>query len=808
MKPVGLAALLVVASLFSAPVFAAEPASVDGVAISASGNSTVVQIRLSTSTASYSIFRASNPSRLVVDITGAALGPAPEVSSGGLVSKAEFSSFQDGAENVRLTLFLTGDAQHEARVEGNSIVLTLIPGTIEDPLAALPEKQGMDEPAPAPVATSAPAEPAPADDPALADEPPPEPAAPAPSPAPAPTPTPAPASSSSQAALPTPDTNNSEGIRLSGPQAVAEGAVLTSLDFQQRDKSSRVILGLKMVDPVVSTPRADMIVIDLKGAVMPGSLRRQLDTRFFASAVDEIRAYATRDGTRVSIQLRMNSTYSVSREGELYVLEIATPPEILAQRDRALQRAAAAAPSGPDTNGTGTLSNAMGSEVMITGTGRRVDPQSKLGSDGSGSPDAFAFATEANTGGRNYTGRRVSIDLQDADIHTVFRFIAEYGDINIVSSDDVSGKVTVRLEDVPWDEALAAVLQAKGLGAQQFGNIIRVAPLEQIKAEQQAALDAQISQEKLAPLGIYVAPLNYAQADELIKQVESILSERGSVEVDARSNQLIVRDAEDYLAKVRQLLIQVDRPTRQITIDARFVEASSNFSRSLGITWGGSLDASAATGFPTGAFFPSSIGNTLSVDMGPDGPSSALDFSLGSIPGLIDLNVRLAAMEAEGWARTVSAPKLRVMDNETANVEQGARIPYLSTSNGGTQVQFVKAALELEVTPHITSEGYIFLDISLTNDRPDFARVIQGQPAIQTKQMNTRVLVADGDTAVIGGAYATTETFAQERVPGLGKIPLIGYLFRNSSSTREQNEMLIFITPRIVPVDEDPSASQ
>lgn len=804
MKPVGLSALLVMAALFSVPAMAAEPAAVDGVAVSASGNSTVVQIRLSTATASYSIFRASNPARLVVDITGASLGPAPEVSSGGLVSKAEFSTFQDGAENVRLTLFLTGDAQHEARVEGNNILLTLIPGTIEDPLAALPEKQGMDEP----VATAAPApaEAAPADDPAVADEPPPEPAAPAP--VPAPVPAPAPAASAAPSALPTPDTNNPEGIRLSGPQAVAEGAVLTSLDFQQRDKSSRVILGLKMVEPVVSTPRADMIVIDLKNAVMPGSLRRQLDTRFFASAVDEIRAYATRDGTRVSIQLRMNSTYTVSEEGGLYVVEIVTPPEILAQRDRALQRAASAAPSGPDTNGTGGLSNAMGGEVMISGSGRRVDPQSKLGSDGSGSPDTFAFATEANTNGRSYTGRRVSIDLQDADIHTVFRFIAEYGDINIVSSDDVAGKVTVRLEDVPWDEALAAVLQSKGLGAQQFGNIIRVAPIEQIKAEQQAALDAQISQEKLAPLGIYVAPLNYAQADELTEQVESILSERGSVEVDARSNQLIVRDAEDYLAKVRQLLIQVDRPTRQITIDARFVEASSNFTRSLGITWGGSVDASAATGFPTGAFFPSSIGNTLSVDMGPDGPTSALDFSLGSIPGLIDLNVRLAAMESEGWARTVSAPKLRVMDNETANIEQGARIPYLSTSNGGTQVQFVKAALELEVTPHITSEGFIFLDISLTNDRPDFARVIQGQPAIQTKQMNTRVLVADGDTAVIGGAYATTESFSQERVPGLGKIPILGYLFRNSSSAREQNEMLIFITPRIVPVDENPSGSQ
>jgi len=330
-----------------------------------------------------------------------------------------------------------------------------------------------------------------------------------------------------------------------------------------------------------------------------------------------------------------------------------------------------------------------------------------------------------------------------------------------------------------------------------------------------AALDAQTAKEKLEPLAVYVAPLNYAQADELSDQIESVLSERGTVEVDTRGNQLIIRDTEEKIGVVRGLLQSLDQPNRQIVIEARFVEANSTFTRALGIQWGADVDASATTGYPTGAFFPNSIQmgggvsgsvsapagltENLLVDLGTQA-NSGMAFSFGSIPGLVDLETRLTALEQEGWGKIVSSPRLRVMDNETGRVEQGSRIPYLSTSNGGTQVQFVQASLVLEVTPHITAEGTVFLDINITNDRPDFGNTVQGQPAILTKELETRVLVADGDTAVLGGVYATSDSLAQGRVPGLGKIPILGYLFRNSQVNRTQNEMLVFITPRIVPV--------
>jgi type IV pilus assembly protein PilQ len=727
----------------------AAPAAVIGVSTSVIGSGetakTEVRIQLSNASLQYSYFYSPARDQLYIDIPNAAVGAASigsGVSAAGLVAKVEFAPFDGSNNNTRVVLSLSGKATHDLRTDGTTIVVTLTPGVLDDPLA---------------------------DDPS--------------------------------------------DIRLSGPESVAAGPVLTSLDYQQRERSSVVVLGLKEVpEPVISTPRSDLIIIDLPGAVMPTSLRRQLDTRFFASAINDVRAYTTRDGTRVAITLRANTTYRVERKDNLYLIEFDTPPEILQARDRSVQRMSPAAPGTPGTSGTESSGNAANDPALITPNGRVVDPNS---TNAANPPGTYSFARPTGTPDVRYSGRRISIDLQGADIHTVFRFLAEYGDVNIVASDDVEGKVTVRLVEVPWDEALAAILQAQGLGAQQFGNIIRVATLDQIKEEEAAIAAAKAERDKTEPLLILVVPLNYAQADELVDKIEVLLTERGTVEVDTRGNQLIVQDTAEAIAKIQATLAHVDKPNRQLVIEARFVEANSSFSRSLGISWGADVDASAATGFPTGAYFPNSIRLTgadsdslgtvqnLMVDLGAGLTSGGgLGVSLGSISGLIDLEARLQALEQEGWGKIVSAPNLLVIDNETATVEQGARIPYLSVSQGGTNVQFVKAALEMEITPHITAEGTIFLDVTITNNRPDFGQQVQGQPAILTKQIHTRILVADGDTAVLGGVYTTSESWAQSRLPLLGKIPIIGYLFKNSSVKNEQQEMIVFITPHIVPLDE------
>lgn len=763
MSTAGLARLFLACGLavtlaWSPAAPAQDPLAVTGAQIGTADEVTVVRIAFNATDARpvVSPFRRSNPEQLVLDIAGATLAPGSVAPSGGIVTRSEFSTFNDGTDNVRLTLFLSTSATWSVAAEGGVVVVTLRPGAVSDPLATE-----------------------------------------------------------------SPDERPADQIRLSGPEALPAGPALTSLDFQQRDRVSRVVFGAKETEPAISQPERGLIVVDLPGAAIPQSLLRELNTRFFYSAVDSVRAYETRAGARIAIRLREGAEYTVAREGGLHVLSITIPQDIVAQREAALQRSSAAAPSTPDTNGGTGLTNAKGSELLISGSGETLDPQATFGDGGGASaPGTYAFATDVASPGTRYTGRRMSIEMQDADIHVAFRFIADFADINIVASDDVKGNVTVRLKDVPWDEALAAILQAKGLAAQQMGRIIRVAPLETIKAEQQAALEAKRASDDLEELSLYIAPLNYAQADELTEQVKSLLTQRGTVQVDQRGNQLIIKDTDRNIAAVRELLKRLDQPNRQVSIEARFVEANSTFSRSLGIQWGADLDASAATGYPTGAFFPNDIGvsggissgtnvfytreqsDSLLVDLGASGASSGINFSLGSIPGLINVDARLSAAVSDGYGKIISAPRVTALDNETADVIQGARIPYKSVSQAGTQVQFVNAALELHVTPHITSDNTIFLDIEMKNDRPDYGTQVDGQPAISTKEINTRVLVPDGDTAVLGGVYSTSESYTEARVPGLGSVPILGWLFKRTEKSRSQNEMLVFITPHIVPLDQ------
>ena len=742
----------------STPAFAAD-AVVRGVDTSTQDGTTVVRIQLSgvEGTPSVSPFRQGDPERLVLDIAGASVDAEVATTSAGLVSNVATAN-QDGM--ARVTLSLSKSATWKIATEGDVVVVTLKAGAVEDPLASA-LGAGSDLPS-----------------------------------------------------------------RLSGPQASADVA-LTTLDFQQRDRTSRVILGVRGAEASITQPQAGVIVVDIPGAQIPQSLKRELDTRFFQSAVDSVRATATKAGTRVTVRLRAGAEYAVKKEGPLTVLEVQVPGDVVAPVATALQNAGGvqsadpAAPSTPETSGEKVLGNATGKETLITGSGRKVDPQAVFGSGGGAqAPGGFSFATDVGSAtDRASDGRRMSIDLQEADIHTVFRFIADFAEVNIVASDEVQGKVTVRLKDVPWDEALGAVLQAKGLGAQRLGNILRVAPIDKIKSEQQAAVEAKKAVSELADLTVYVAPLNYASALDVEKQVASLLSERGSVQVDTRGNQLIIKDVEERVAQVRELLKHLDSPNREVDIEARFVEASSNFTRSLGIQWGSNVDASATTGYPTGAMFPSDVklsggiapatGNAafysqgsdnLIVDLGAAGSAGAVSFALGSIPGLVDINARLSAIQSEGFGRVVSNPHVRTLDNEEARVSQGARIPFVSVSQGGTQVQFIQAALELAVTPHITTDGGIFLDIQLTNNRPDFGNTVQGNPAIQTKEITTSVLVADGDTTVLGGVYATTESESERKVPFLGSIPFLGAFFKSTLREKSQNEMLVFITPRIVPV--------
>jgi type IV pilus assembly protein PilQ len=781
------AALLASLALLANPVFTPDAAAQDAVVsdidviseeVSPTGEAKVfIDIDGTIGSANVSAFKAEDPLRWVIDLADVNLGSIDRSFEGvgELIKSVEVATVDEGSGPVsRVTVYLHRPAFQEVDVARNRVTILLTPSTTGgDPLQAA-------------------------------------------------------MGTGNKSHLENQDNRGRRANAVSGPtDANAQG--LTSLDFENLDDISRIVIGTAG-NPNYSSSQPDpkMIVVDFPGLSVPQSLTRVLDTSEFISPVRMVRAYRTASGARVAINLRSSASWNI-RPGEDGLLYVDIDVSDTMRKDRAVasQGFSAVAPSQPGNTSNTGLHGAYTSETLIGETGRTVNPQLAFGTGGGmGDPSSlmlgsagWAFDNNSAVSG-GWSGRRINIDLVEADIHSVFRLISHVSRLNIVAGDDVAGSVTVRLENVPWDQALAAILQAKGLAAQRFGNIIRVAPIETIKAEQQAALEAKNAKDALEPLSLLVVPLNYSTADEVVNQLQQLVSSRGQVEADGRTNQLIIQDTEDRLAKMRELLRQIDRQTPQVLIEARVVEASSRFTRSLGVQWGGELDASAATGYSTGAFFPSSVGaggaftfqsggqaqptfyspgiDNLAVDLAADGASSGVAFNLGSIPGLVDIDARLTAMESDGWGEIISSPRVTTLDNTPAKISQGARIPYLSTSAGGTQVQFVEAALELEVTPHITSDGRIFMAIAITNNRPDFGNTVQGQPALLIKEAETELLIDNGDTTVIGGVFATETSESWNRVPFLGRIPILGSLFRNHTKNESRDEMLVFVTPRIV----------
>jgi type IV pilus assembly protein PilQ len=427
---------------------------------------------------------------------------------------------------------------------------------------------------------------------------------------------------------------------------------------------------------------------------------------------------------------------------------------------------------------------------------------------------------------QRYSGRRIDLDFKDADIHNILRLLSEVGGVNVVTADNVGGTVTIRMRDVPWDQALDVILEAKGLGMVRQGNLLRVAPLAQLEQEREAAIARQKQQQQLAPLETRLVPVSYATAQELQPRVRELLTERGSVSVDSRTNMLIVRDIVGQLDQVEDLVRSLDTQTPQVLIESRIVEASSTYSRDIGIQWGGAAVMSSTTGNPTGLRFPSDIGIAGGVPVGqaptqglspftgtvtnPNfavnlpavtgaGSGGALGLTMGSLSGAVNLNVRLSAAEAAGSVRIISSPRVLTLDNNEASISQGTLIPFSQVSAQGVNTAFQEAKLELNVTPHVTSDGAVAMDVKITRNEPDFGRTgANGQPTILEREALTQLLVDDGDTAVIGGIYTRNTGRNVDQVPFFGDIPVLGVFFKRRRFREDRNELLIFLTPRIV----------
>ncbi len=419
-----------------------------------------------------------------------------------------------------------------------------------------------------------------------------------------------------------------------------------------------------------------------------------------------------------------------------------------------------------------------------------------------------------------YTGEKLSLNFQDIDVRSVLQLIADFTDLNLVASDTVQGNITLRLQNVPWDQALDLVLKTKGLDKRKIGNVLLVAPADEIAARERQEMEAQKQIAELAPLRRELIQVNYAKASQIATLFQSVTSGnsdvRGSVTVDDRTNSIIAYQTQEQLDELRRVVTQLDIPVRQVMIEARIVEANVDYSKSLGVRWGGFLgsrDGDKWTGSGAAGQFPNNVttgnngsGNRVGrplienapfVDMGALNATSGL--GIGFVTNHAILDLQLSAMEKTGNGEVVSQPKVVTADKETAKILKGSEIPYQeASSSGATSTSFKEAALSLEVTPQITPDNRIIMDVKVTKDEPDYANELNGVPPIKKNEVNAKVLVTDGETIVIGGVFSNTQTKSVDKVPFLGDLPFVGRVFRRDNVQDQKSELLVFITPRIM----------
>ena len=560
--------------------------------------------------------------------------------------------------------------------------------------------------------------------------------------------------------------------------AVPQG--LRDVDFRRgADGAGRVIVGLPSNQVGVDIrQQGQTLVVEFLRSTLPDSLRRRLDVTDFGTPVQTVSTFQSGDRVRMVVEPRGSWEHSAYQTDNQFVLEVRPV---------------------------------------------KLDPN-KL------------------TQGQGFQGEKLSLNFQNIEVRALLQVIADFTNFNVVTSDTVTGTVTLRLKDVPWDQALDIIMQSKGLGVRKSGNVLWIAPKDELAAKEQLELEAKKKVAELEPLRTQSFQLNYTKAEEIAKgltgqsqgqtnnaagQATRLLSPRGSVIFESRTNQLFVSDIPSKLEEVQALIAKIDIPVRQVLIEARIVEADDKFGRSLGVKLGGSDLRGLSGGIPgyslgsnnyatVGGNYNAVGGQTLQLkrddfkyndtqfvnlpaNTSALGGVSAATFALSLFSATANrfLNLELSALEAEGKGKIVSSPRVVTADQVKALIEQGEELPYqAATSSGATQIQFRKANLKLEVTPQITPEGNVILDVDVNKD--SVGRSTVAGFAIDTKHVTTQVLVENGGTVVLGGIFTQTERNEINKVPLLGDIPFIGYLFQNRARSTNKTELLVFITPKIV----------
>ncbi len=540
---------------------------------------------------------------------------------------------------------------------------------------------------------------------------------------------------------------------------------LRDVDFRRgKEGEGRVVVDLS--DPGVGVDirqQGQTVVVDFIGTKLPDNLRRRLDVSDFGTPVRTVRTFQQGENTRLVIEPQGQWEHNAYQSDTQFVVEVKPVRE---------------------------------------------------------DPNRLVAGTQPG-----YKGERLSLNFQNVDVRALLQVIADFTNLNIVTSDSVQGSLTLRLKDVPWDQALAIILDSKGLDMRKNGNVIMVAPREEIAAKEKLDLESRAQISDIEPLRTETFQLNYQKAEALQKlladEKQRVLSKRGSVVVDQRTNKVFVQDTPSRLEEVRKVIAQIDIPVRQVLIEARIVEADDRFTRNLGVRLGyNRINASAGgvagratvsgnlqgvhdlTPLPGGAGSGGTLlPNTNFVNLPAAAVSgvNAATFAVSLFSSDLTrfLNLELSALEADQRGKVVSSPRVLTADQGTAVIEQGTELPYQqATSSGATSIQFRKANLKLEVTPQITPEGNVILEVQVNRDAVGI--LTPAGFAIDTRRVQTQVLVENGGTVVIGGIYEQFERNQVNKVPLLGDIPVIGHAFKNNSRTNNRAELLVFLTPRVV----------
>ncbi len=548
--------------------------------------------------------------------------------------------------------------------------------------------------------------------------------------------------------------------------AAAGGLAVRDINFRRgAGGEGRVVVDLSSPEAGIDIrQQGGNLVVDFLQAALPDHLRRRSDVTDFATPVTSMTAQQVGDRVRLTVTPNGLWEHNAYQSDNRFVLEV-----------------------------------------------RRVaeDP-TKLG------------------GGRSdYKGDKLSLNFQNVDVRSVLQVIADFTDFNIITSDSVQGNLTLRLKDVPWDQALDIILQAKGLDMRKNGNVIWIAPGDELAAREKLQLEAKAQIVDLEPLQTESFQINYHKAKEIFDFLKSkdqtMLSKRGSVVVDERSNKVFVTDVATRLQALRRLVQEIDVAPRQVLIEARIVEANKTFARDLGVrlgvggafgrivgytedgapvrrtTLGGGLGATRTmAGQVAGVVDANPAGLNLNLPAGASNPG-LLSMVLWNNNATRFLNLELSALETDGRGRVISSPRVLTANQVEASIEQGTEIPYQeASSSGATSVSFKKAVLSLKVKPQITPDGRLQLSIEVNKDRPLYEQTLLGVPPIETKNVKSEVLIENGGTVVIGGIYEEEESTGEDKVPVLGDVPVLGHLFKSQSKVSNRKELLVFITPRIV----------